>query len=417
MKTSRVPLIAALLAGLVLVCGELIGCQAPVGPPPPPLAPSPRARVARSAPRPMPEQVRAVWVARFHYRYPDDVRTIIRNCADMGFNTVLWQVRGSGTVTYPSNLEPWSEEFDYAAPGFDPLALAVQEAHRRGLRIEAWVNILPGWKGTKPPPLKNQLWNTHPDWFLRDSAGNRQPLGDFYLILNPCLPEVRQHIAGVIDEITSRYDVDGIHMDYVRYAWDTTPGAEKKYPRDQRTLALYQNETGKRPDDDLTAWKHWRANQLTRLVSDIRNTIDRRRPGATLTAAVVADPQDAYNQFFQNGVGWLRAGMVDALMPMAYSEKTADFEQDIAAYRQIAGNGRIVPGVGIYKHATDAAMRQQLSRCTDWGGNCALFSYGSLYPTHEDRLGKKGPSPKEQSLRGMHRNVLGEFLTRGPGVQ
>jgi uncharacterized lipoprotein YddW (UPF0748 family) len=414
MKLMRAAQWGVILSGMLLAWGGLLGCRNPEVSSSPMFEQARHARqpVSRSAPRPLPQVERAVWVARFHYRYPDDVRTIIRNCADMGVNTVLWQVRGAGTVAYPSRLEPWLEEFGFTSPGFDPLALAVEEAHRRGLRIEAWVNILPGWRGPKPPPLRDQLWNARPEWFLQDSRGQRQPLGDFYLILNPCLPEVRQHIGAIIDEIVSNYDVDGIHMDYVRYAWDTTPGAEKRYPRDERTLSIYWNETGKRPEDDSASWKHWRANQLTRLVADIRNIVNCRRPGATLTAAVFSDPHDAYNQFFQNGVGWLRAGMVDALMPMAYTDKLGEFEKDVEAYRQLGGRGRIIPGLGIYKHATAAPMRQQLAYCVDCGGDWALFSYGSLWPTHEDRLLKKGPSAKEQAARAIHRDVLGEFTGR-----
>ena len=113
-----------------------------------------------------------VWVARFHYRYPDDVRTIIRNCADMGVNTVLWQVRGAGTVAYPSRLEPWLEEFGFTSPGFDPLALAVEEAHRRGLRIEAWVNILPGWRGPKPPRCATSSGTPGRSGFYRTRVGS-----------------------------------------------------------------------------------------------------------------------------------------------------------------------------------------------------------------------------------------------------
>ncbi|MFQ5805944.1 MAG: glycoside hydrolase family 10 protein, partial [Phycisphaerae bacterium] len=173
--------------------------------------------MARAQPRPLPSPVKAVWVARFHYYHPADICTIIRNCAALGFNTILWQVRGSGTVAYPSRIEPWSAEYGHQDPGFDPLQIAVEEAHRRGLRIEAWVNVMPGWRGPKAPPIKNQLWHTRPEWFLRDAAGNRQPLGRFYLILNPGLPEVRRYVTSVVGEIVTSYDVDGIHLDYVRY--------------------------------------------------------------------------------------------------------------------------------------------------------------------------------------------------------
>ena len=141
-------------------------------------------------------------------------------------------------------------------------------------------------------------------------------------------------------------------------------------------------------------WSTWRARQLTRLVGEIRQTLDRRRPGATLTAAVTRNPNSAYEQFFQNGVAWLRSGLVDALLPMIYTEKLSDFVGNVNAYRHLVGNRRVIPGVGIYKHNTQTAMRQQLAHCTDRGGDFALFSYDSLHVTHQDRNGN-GPTSKE----------------------
>jgi uncharacterized lipoprotein YddW (UPF0748 family) len=410
MTNTRSLRFAWLAAALAAVGGWLVGCRTAAGPPAVPGAPA-RGVVPRPEPLPLTRPVRGIWVDRFKYHYADDVRQIIRNCAELGCNTVFWQVRGEGTVAYRSKLEPWAREYNFTDPGFDPLKLAVEEAHKYRMRIEAWVNVLPGWKGKTAPPVRGQLWNAHPDWFLQDARGNRQAPGDFYLIVNPCLPQVRQHIVAVMDEIVRNYDVDGVHMDYVRYAWDEERDAAQKYPRDSRTLSIYERETGRRPDDDAAAWKNWRGNQLTRLVAEIRTAVNRRRPGATLTAAVVRNPRSAYDQYFQNGVAWLRTGLVDALMPMAYTDKLAEFESDIGAYRRLAGSGRIVPAVGIYKHNTAAAMREQLSRCNDWGGDFAVFSYGSLYPTHEDRA-KTKPSAAEQAARQWRRSVLGEFTGR-----
>src|SRR5690606_15258089 len=123
-----------------------------------------------------------------------------------------------------------------------------------------------------------------PDWFLRDAQGRRQPLGKFYVILNPARPDVRAYIASVAGEIADKYAVDGIHLDYVRYAWETTPEARELFPRDADTLQIYRQETGRSPDQDPRAWDQWRAEQLTRLVAQIREAVQRRRPGATLTA-------------------------------------------------------------------------------------------------------------------------------------
>jgi|GEM_PF-290382 len=411
MSHSRTFIVVVFLSSVLLgALTGLSGCRAPGG------GPQPSAGVTspwRPPPRPLPAQIRAVWVARFHYRQADDVRTIIRNCAAVGCNTVLWQVRGEGTVTYPSHIEPWSREFNFQDPGFDPLAIAVSEAHRHGLRIEAWFNVVPGWKGRQPPPtwLTSQLWYAHPEWFLHDAAGRPQPLNDNYVILNPCWPEVRRHIVSVVDELLSRYDLDGIHLDYVRYAWDGDKNGKERYPRDARTLALYRRETGRAPDDDPGAWDHWRANQLTRLVAEIRTTVERRRPGASLTAAVWRDPQLGYRQYLQNSVAWLRSGLVDALMPMAYTEQADRFVQDIELYRRLVGARRIVPGIGLYLHKTPDATAAQMRACADWGGSCALFSYEALFATAGDRQAQPQQRAEAQRLRQLRRQVLGEFFS------
>jgi uncharacterized lipoprotein YddW (UPF0748 family) len=272
---------------------------------------------------------------------------------------------------------------------------------------------MPGWRGPKPPPIKTQLWHTHPEWFLRDAASKRQPLGNFYVILNPCLPEVRSYLTSVIEELVRNYDVDGIHLDYVRYAWETTPNARKLYPRDPTTLNFYRQQTGRHPDDDPRAWDRWRADQLTRLVSDIKHRLHRRRPGATLTAAVWSSPQRGYDDYFQDATTWLRRGIVDAVMPMAYTARLDEFERYIGAYHASAGGARIVPGLGIYKHETPAQIGQQLERCRMWGGDFALFSYDSLHATAGDRAkgGQPRIAPAKKRLRQMRTDVLRRFKT------
>jgi len=401
--------VAATILAASLLCS---GCSSSR-----PAAPELTAKRYRA--RPLPAAVRAVWVARFHYRHPDDIRTIIRNCAADGFNTVLWQVRGNGTVAYRSQLEPWSEEYDHHDPGFDPLALAIEQAHQRGLRLEAWVNVMPGWRGPEPPRIRNQLWYTHPDWFLHDAEGRRQPLNKFYAILNPCLPAVRHHIASVVEEIVANYEVDGIHLDYVRYAWDTTPNARQRYPRDPETLRLYRQATGLAPDDDPARWDRWRAEQLTRLVREIRSRIKSRRPTCSLTAATWPSPKRGYDNYFQDALGWLRNGVLDAAYPMIYTTELADFERYMAEYTSGAPAARIVPGVGIYKHQTPRQMRRQLQRCFDWGGQYVLFSYASLHAAADDRGrdGKPAVTREQQRLRHMRLGVLREFVGTLPAGQ
>ncbi len=364
---------------------------------------------ARPAPLPPPialrEPVRAMWVTRYHYRTPEDIAEIMQNCAGVGINTVLWQVRGRATVAYPSRLEPWSAEYGYQDPGYDPLAIAVEEAHQRGMRIEAWVNVLEAWGGAKPPPIRTHVYHTRPEWFLYDAQGRRQPLGEAQISLNPCLPEVRRHLVAVVQEIATRYAIDGVHLDYVRFVWDNPTIAKQAYPRDPRTLELFRRETGRTPDEDAGAWRAWRVNQLTRLVQEIDAMLARRRPGASLTAAVWRRPDLAIGDYFQNSVAWLRTGVVDAIMPMAYTAELAALERDIHQYRTFAPRGLIVPGLGIYKHETGRDTAAQIESCRQRGGSFALFSYDSLFPPR-GAAGRSAAAAREQALRAVRRDAL-----------
>jgi uncharacterized lipoprotein YddW (UPF0748 family) len=407
LKSTNVlsPIRAALLSLTLLA-----GCQAP---PAAPLSGGPaptRIEPSAAGPRPMPRAVRAMWVARFHYETPDDIAAIMRNCAEMGMNTVLWQVRGNGTVKYRSQLEVWDETYGFRDPGFDPLTIAVEEAHRNGLRIEAWINVMPGWKGPREPADKRQLYWSRPEWFLHDAVGQRQPLGDFYVILNPCLPEVRNHIAGIAQEICANYRVDGIHLDYVRYAWETTPNARESFPRDAQTLRRYQLATGQTPDADPRAWDSWRINQLTELVAQIKETVARTRPGATLTAATWGNPNNGLANYFQNVIGWLRSGLLDASYPMTYTDNAAKLQEWIDIYRQGAPNARIIPGLGAYKCSQPPQFASQLDLCNRWGGDFALFSYGSLRAVAGDRKAGQAALRKENEGRQMRREVLQQFV-------
>ena len=335
---------------------------------------------------------KAIWVTRWAYRSPDDVRQIIASCASSGFDTVLLQVRGNATVFYPSRLEPWAEEFYHRSPGFDPLAVACREARRHGIQLHAWVNAVPGWRGTDLPPA-NQLYNRHPDWFLYDQDGARQALEpDYYVALNPCLPEVREHIARVCAEIAGRYPVAGIHLDYIRFL---EPKKGHSFPRDARTLELYRRATGHRvgarktdeamPEDELRRWNAWKADQVTELVRTIRDRVHTANRNARITAAVMRTPERALSFVHQDWPRWLQLGLVDAVFPMQYDRDDDRFAERVGACRAAVPEKPIIMGIGAYLHTDPAQTVRQiaLSLEQECQGYC-LFRYASFFPTSAD---------------------------------
>jgi uncharacterized lipoprotein YddW (UPF0748 family) len=330
--------------------------------------------------------IRAIWVTRWDYRTPGDVVAIMDNARSAGFNTVLFQVRGNGTAFYRSRFEPWSEELGGRDPGFDPLLVACREAHRRGLALHAWVNVMPGWRGKGPPADRRQLYHAHPEWFWMDEHGRRQPFG-WYQSLNPCLPEVRGYLVAVMREIVRGYPVDGLHLDYIRYPneWNSSwpQGARvPDYPRDARTRALFRKDTGRAAHQSPQAWDEWRARQLTRLVWQIRTMMRQARPGTWLTAAVKADPSDGLRLHYQDTRRWMADGLVDAVYPMNYATDPATFDRRTTLWR-----GAPVPVVmGIQFDRRDPSLVvQQLGRTRSAGGHFAAFAYNSLFERRDPR--------------------------------
>jgi uncharacterized lipoprotein YddW (UPF0748 family) len=166
------------------------------------------------------EEVRAMWVVRTALVSPQSVSRVVELAAENGFNTLIVQVRGRGDAYYLGGLEPRAEVLEEQPPDFDPLAQILAEAHRAGIAVHAWLNTFFCWSGDKPPKAPNHVVNAHPEWLLRDADGKVviQP-GDEVegAYLDPAHPNARRFVHDVFLDVASRYNVDGVHFDFVRY--------------------------------------------------------------------------------------------------------------------------------------------------------------------------------------------------------
>jgi len=356
--------------------------------------------------------IRAIWVTRFDYRTPDDVKQIIDDCAAAGFNVILFQVRGNGTAFYRSKLEPWADELGGTDPGWDPLQVACEQAHRRGVALHAYVNAMPAWRGTQPPANPEQLYNRHPEWFWYDQHGNRQALSSFYVSLNPCLPEVRAYIVAVFEDLVSRYDVDGLHLDYIRFPNEppaTPRGSGIDYPRDARTLALFREATGKTPDDDPAAWNRWRTDCVTQVVADTHAMLRRVKPRAVLSAAVAAVRQNGLAHF-QDAQQWMQDGLVDAVFLMNYTDSPETFAQRIDPWLEIESQAAVVPGLWFGRHEgksveeAAAAVKEQIEIARAKTGHFCLFAYSSLFDSRDQE--RRQRDERQRQIRQVRRDIL-----------
>ncbi len=354
---------------------------------------------------PVPQAVmhQGLWITRFDYQSEAEVRLALRRAAEAGFDTVFFQIRGNGTLMVPSRIEPWAREFGHRDPGFDALAVAIDEGHRRGVRVHAWLNMLPGWRGEQAPPARlAQLYTEHQDWFLVDQFGEGEPLDGGYLSLNPCLPQPREHLVRLCEDIVRRYDVAGLHLDYLRFPEPrfVRKGdmlVQRDYPRDKASLELYAAATGRHPDEDVERWAEWKRQQLSELVRRIRVRMNETREGLLLTAAVFAPPQRARDQVLQDWPRWLRAAWLDAVIPMVFTSDDAEFSAALNSCLNAAQPRSVFMGIGVYQQPDPEQSLRQMRLASEGGAKgFVLYGYASFFGSARPSSPAERPSLRQQ---------------------
>lgn len=355
-------------------------------------------RAAWAAP-PAGFETRAIWVVRHALTSPGRVDRVVQVATEMNANTILAQVRGRGDAYYKSEIAPPGEALGGAPAGFDPLDQMVQRAHAAGLEVHAWVNVYLVWSAGAPPVSALHVVNAHPDWISIRADGTRlvemvpaefqeEKIEGMYL--SPGNPDVKRHLRDMVREITTRYAVDGVHLDYVRYpepmvGYDRATRTEFErqygvdplqidYP-DSITLAVIGAD---RIPDLRLKWIQWKRDQVTDFVRALRQDLNLLGRPVKLTAAVIADQNAALNRYLQDWPNWLREGIIDAAIPMAYSPSTATVTRQLGAALSIPTQRQVWAGIAVYNEGSrEAAEKIRRARAMGVDG-IALFSYDTL---------------------------------------
>ena len=266
-------------------------------------------------------ELRGVWITRFGYDSQADLEAIIDRAAAANFNAVFVQIRGEGDAFYRSSLEPWSRVLTGTFgrdPGWDPLQVAIDRAHGHGMELHAYFNVFSAWTTAFAIPVaegpRQHALRTNPSWLAVNTSGVNADTESRWFA--PGSPAVRAHITAVATDLLANYAVDGLHLDRIR-----TPGPD--YSRDAVTTAAYN--AAKAADATLT-WPVFMRAQVSAMVADLYDAIATTRPPVRLSAAVWGiyaplpgcSTSEGLADFHQDSLGWLDAGIIDALVPMIY---------------------------------------------------------------------------------------------------
>lgn len=355
----------------------------------------------------------------------------------MGCNVVIFQVRAEADAWYRSNYEPWSRFFSGEQgkepyESWDPLAFVIEECHRRGMELHAWVNPYRGASNSKLVLSEDHPAKKHPEWFVHY---NNQ------LVLDPGLPDARKYILKVLEDLVSRYDFDALHLDDYFYPY---PAGRKDFP-DEETFSSYALPAGYRPENKAM----WRRNNVSILIYSIRQMLLNTKPWLRFGISpfgiyrnISTDPKGSktkglqcYDDLYADVLHWANEGWIDYIAPQIYwniGYQVADYEILVNWWRKSLKNKKVQLYVGQdVKRTQDASQlklklllsRSQTQGNLFWPGDELVRNYKdiaeelrttyqstpALLPEYKAPLGKT-KAPRKLSIVWEDRNEDGHLI-------
>ncbi len=357
------------------------------GPSPTPTgAPSPATSPSPAAAAPV---LRGTWVQLFSdtLKTPGGVDAMLEAADAAHVNTVIAEVVRRQDAYYTSSVLPRSTDTDLAA-GFDPLARLVDGAHARGMALEAWVPLMPTYHHVYDdlPHPSGWVYTEHgPNAPVEQRWVTRMADGTWDDHLDPGVPAARDHLVAMVTEIARRYDVDAVHLDYLRYT-DQAAGYNPA------ALAAFRADTGREdtPSPTDPQFSDWRREQTRSLLERIRASVHDAAPHTAVTAAVIAQGEGphagrpftatrAYAEYYQDWPSWVRDGLLDAAMPMDYFDARthqAWFDQWAAFAGAVAqqATSPVALGIGAWLNRPEDGLAQMATGLEQTDG-AVVYSY------------------------------------------
>ena len=261
---------------------------------------------------------------------------------ELNINAIFFQVKAMGDAYYASSYEPWSTSITGTRgkdPGYDILNFLIEEAHARDIEFHAWLNpyriATRANTGTAYPPLHSSV---NPDWVVSHEK---------IQIYNPALPEVRERLVDIVDELIASYPVDGIHFDDYFYPAASVAG---QMVSDADDYAQY--------GAGYSSIEDFRRGNVDQAIESVYNHIVATRPEVVFSVSPAPNRDYNYNTAFANVEKWCQEGWVDVVIPQLYQEignAYNDFQTNLGYWAQYRYEAALMVGHGYYKFG-DPAM-------------------------------------------------------------
>jgi len=342
---------------------------------------------------------RYLWVIRDVLKSKKSIDDMVNFAIEKNINHLFVQVRGRGDSFYESQFTSRSQILSESE--FDPLAYLLDTANGKGINIHAWVNVYFLWSSKSLPKDERHILHMQQQWLdtteewpvdvgkqLEMVAVNNYSEG---LFLSPNHPDVNEYLIKVFRELITNYDIDGLHLDYIRYQ-------DAEYGRNPYAIAQFKSESGNDPGPwflemerstiasprliaNMKRWNNFKRKAVTSLVKDTRALVDEVRPDCIISAAVKPNLYVARERYFQEWNVWLAAGYLDWVVPMNYSSKKREFARNIDVindnfpkkYRE-----KIIMGIALYNQTpSEASEKIKFSRLRQFP-RISIFSYNIM---------------------------------------
>ena len=353
-----------------------------------------------------------LWITADSMKDKESINEALYFAFDHDFDKVFVQCRFRGDAFYSSKLVPKNPSIQDRS--FDPLDYAISIGHQLGLEVHAWMNTYILWtksgKKKSAPNNLSHIYHTNKEWTESNIYGKSdsdidldqvQSLNWGGVYLSPNHPEVNNYLSLVFKEIIDNYNIDGLHLDYIRFQSDI-------YGFNKEGIKVFKDRYGFDPldierniistvygweqseiDSMKTLWNNFKIENINNLLINVKNIIENsENKDIDFSAAVKPDYYLAKKKWSQDWMDWLDLELLDFVVLMNYASDNLKFIDPILQIltKDNANVDNIVMGISTYNQSANQVSDKLCTSYKSRFKGISLFSSNSIEDNQKDDL-------------------------------